>query len=163
MAKRKNYPWVYPALYLLFAAVIWYSMRQSFSTPSPKQVPYSEFLAEVRAGHVKEARIDQTMLVGTLKPDDVKKGQSPEISTERLPGIDETSLLKDFEDHQVTFSGHTDQSGWWTGLLSWVVPILFFVFIYGYGARRFAQGPGGPMTFGKSRAKIHDQSTEIKE
>ena len=32
--------------------------------------------------------------------------------------------------------------------------------ISGYSNRRLGQTPG-PLTFGKSRAKIHDQSTEI--
>jgi len=34
------------------------------------------------------------------------------------------------------------------------------VLISGYSNRRLGQTPG-PLTFGKSRAKIHDQSTEI--
>src|SRR5262245_33619574 len=163
MAKRRKYQWLYLLGYSLFFALMWYSLRLSLTAQAPKQVPYSEFLNEVRASHVSEVRIDQTMLVAKLKPDAVKKDEPHEISAERLPGIDESSLLKELEDRQVTFSGHVDQAGWWSTVLSWVLPILFLLFMYGYGARRFAQGPGSPMTFGKSRAKIHDQSTGIKE
>ena len=163
MANLKNNRWLYLLVNLLIVGLIWYSLRHSLANPEPKQVPYSEFLTEIRTGHVSDVRIDQTNLVGTLKPEAAKKNEPHEISTERLPGIDETSLLKDLEDQHVRFSGHVDQSGWWGGLLSWVLPILFFVFLYGYGTRRLAQGPGSPMTFGKSRAKIHDQSTQIKE
>src|SRR5262245_5119796 len=163
MAKRRKYQWLYLLGYSLFFALMWYSLRLSLTAQAPKQVPYSEFLNEVRANHLSEVRIDQTMLVAKLKPDAVKKDEPHEISAERLPGIDESSLLKELEDRQVTFSGHVDQAGWWSTVLSWVLPILFLLFMYGYGARRFAQGPGSPMTFGKSRAKIHDQSTGIKE
>jgi len=161
MAKRRNYQWLYLVLYFLFFAVLWYSLRNTLKTATPKHVPYSEFLTDIRSGKVSDVRIDQTTLIATLKPDAVKKDESNEISTERLPGIDESALLKDLEAQHVTFSGHIDQSGWWMNLLSWVLPVLFFVFIFGYGARRAAQGPVGPMTFGKSRAKIHDQSSEI--
>ena len=75
--------------------------------------------------------------------------------------MDETSLLGDLEAQHVTFSGHVTKASWWTLLLPWVAPILFFVLISGYASRRVGQTQG-PLTFGKSRAKIHDQSSEIK-
>ena len=74
--------------------------------------------------------------------------------------MDETSLLGDLEAQHVSFSGHPTKAPWWSALLPWVIPILFFVLISGYANRRLGQTPG-PLTFGKSRAKIHDQSTEI--
>jgi cell division protease FtsH len=163
MAKPNSYEWLQFLVYLFILGVTWYSFQHSLTGAAPKQVPYSEFLDDVRSGRVSDVRIDKTNLVGTLKPEALKKTDAHEISTVRLPGIDDTSLLKDLEEQHVTFSGHVDQTGWWAGLLSWVVPIVFLVFLYGYGARRLAQGPGSPLTFGKSRAKIHDQSAEIKE
>jgi cell division protease FtsH len=163
MASAKKLSWLYLLGYVLFAGVLWYSMRSLSSGPPPKQVPYSTFLDEIRAGHVEKVRIDQTSLTATLKKDAVKPNQPGEIAAERLPGIDETSLLKDLESQHVIFSGHLEQTGLWTSVLSWVIPFLFLLLIYGYGMRRMAGGPGGPMTFGKSRAKIHDQSTEIHE
>src|ERR1051326_3226784 len=163
MPKPGTSYWLYLVVYVLFFGFIWYSVRNSSSAGAVKRVPYSEFLAEVRAGHVETVRIDETMLTASLKADAAKKNEPREISAERLPGIDETSLLQDLEAQHVTFSGHVEGSAWWIGLLSWLVPILFFVFIYGYGMRRMAGGSGSPMTFGKSRAKIHDQSTEIHE
>jgi cell division protease FtsH len=162
MAKRTNYQWLYLVGYFLFFGLIWYSLRNNLAPAQPKPVPYSEFLSDLRAGQVSEVRIDQTRLIATLKPEAVKKGEGNQLSVERLPGIDETSLLKELEDQKVTFAGHVDQSGWWISALSWTAPLLFLLFI-GYSARRAAQGPVGPMTFGKSRAKIHDQSSEIKE
>jgi len=92
--------------------------------------------------------------------DPAKKESAPQISTERLPGMDETSLLGDLEAQHVTFSGYITKASWWSAVLPWVIPILFFVLISGYTNRRLGQTPG-PLTFGKSRAKIHDQSSEI--
>jgi cell division protease FtsH len=163
MASAKNLSWLYLLGYVLFAGVLWYSMRNLSPGPPPRQVPYSTFLDEIRAGHVEKVRIDQTSLTATLKKDAVKPNQPPEIAAERLPLIDETSLLHDLEAQHVTFSGHVEQAGWWVSVLSWVVPFLLLLLIYGYGMRRMAGGAGSPMTFGKSRAKIHDQSTEIHE
>lgn len=161
--KRRSISWFYVLAYLFFIGIVWYSVHNLPGNASPKPVPYNEFLSDIRAGHVSKVLIDQTTLRATLKPDTVQKGQPNEISTERLPGIDETSLLKDLEEHNVTFAGHVEDAGWWANILSWVIPILFFALIWGFGMRRMTGGAAGPMTFGKSRAKIHDQSTEIKE
>src|SRR6185503_2574927 len=75
--------------------------------------------------------------------------------------MDETALLGDLEAQHVTFSGHFTRAPWWSAVLPWVIPIVFLVLISGYGTRKLGQTPG-PLTFGKSRAKIHDQSSEIK-
>jgi cell division protease FtsH len=158
----KNYRWLYILVFILLMGVLWY-LPQHPGTTQTRQVPYSQFLTEVNAGHVSDVRIDERTLTATLKSDAPKVDNASSLTTERLPGIDETSLLKALEDQHVTFSGHIDQSDMWVTLLSWVLPILFFIAIYGYSMRRIGQGRGGPMTFGKSRAKIHDQSTEIKE
>src|SRR5215467_1841592 len=160
---RRRTSWIYILVYLFFIGIVWYSVRNLPGTAGPKSVPYNEFLNDIRAGKVSKVLIDQTTLRATMKPDAVQKGQPEEISTERLPGIDETSLLKDLEEHNVTFAGHIEEVGWLSNILSWVIPILFFALIWGFGMRRMTGGAAGPMTFGKSRAKIHDQSTEIKE
>ena len=73
--------------------------------------------------------------------------------------MDETPFLNDLEAQGVSFSGHTVGTSWWSLVLPWVIPILFFVLISGYGSRKLTQGPA--LTFGKSKAKIHDQSSEI--
>src|SRR5579862_1764165 len=161
--ERRRSAWFPLLLYVLFFGMILYSVRNYSSGSRPKQVAYNEFLGEIRNGHVQSVRIDETLLTGTLKPDAVKKNEPTQIVTERLPGIDETSLLQDLQAQHVTYYGHIEQTGWWAAVLSWVVPILFLVAIYGYGMRRMGGGAAGPLTFGKSRAKIHDQSTEIHE
>ena len=135
-----------------------YSLQHFSSTVQPKQVPYSDFLSEVRSGHVSDVGIDEERFVATLKTDGAA---APQISTQRIPGMNETSLLSDLEAQHVKFSGHTTKGSWWTLVLPWVVPVLFFVLISGYTSRRVGQ-VSGPLTFGKSRAKIHDQSSEIK-
>jgi cell division protease FtsH len=161
MAKRKIPQWLLPLAYMLAFGIVAYSLQHFSNTVQPKQVPYSDFLLEVRSGHVSEVGIDEQLFVATLKADAARKEPVPKISTERIPGMDETSLLSDLEAQHVTFSGHATKGSWWTLVLPWVVPILFFVLISGYASRRAGQTPG-PLTFGKSRAKIHDQSSEIK-
>ena len=160
MTKRKRPEWLMPLVYVLAFGLIWYSFQNFSNAVHPKQVAYSDFLLEVRSGHLSEVGIDEQLFVATLKPDVAGKGPAAQISTQRIPGMDETSMLSELESQHVTFSGHATKPSWWALLLPWVVPILFFVLISGYIGRRAGQTPG-PLTFGKSRAKIHDQSSEI--
>ena len=161
MTKRERPRWLLPLIYTLVFGTLWLSSQFSSSAPKPKQISYSEFLYQVRSGNVSEVGIDEQLFIATLKPDPAKKEPGPQVSTQRIPGMDETSLLADLEAQHVTFSGHVTKASWWALVLPWAVPILFFVLISGYLSRRVGQTPG-PLTFGKSRAKIHDQSSEIK-
>jgi cell division protease FtsH len=157
---KSKIQWRLPLIYLMVFVSLWFWFQGAYKVPEPKQVSYSEFLSEVRAGHVSDVRIDEQQLIAKLKTDPAKTEAAKEISAKRLPAMDETPLLKDLESQGVTFSGHTVGSSWWSVVLPWLIPIVFFVLIAGYGSRKLAQGQG-PMTFGKSRAKIHDQSSAI--
>ena len=46
--------WIFeiPLAYLLALAILWYSFQRSSAPAQPKQTSYSEFLSEVRTGHV---------------------------------------------------------------------------------------------------------------
>jgi len=88
--QKTSFAWLPLLLYILFFASILYSLRNYTPGSRPKQVAYSEFISEVRAGHVESVRIDQTILTGALKPSAVKANEPQEIVAERLPGIDET-------------------------------------------------------------------------
>lgn len=163
MPERRNSSWRYLLVYAILIGIAWLSVRNYNASPKPKEIPYSEFLSKLHAGDIADVRIDQNSITATLKPNAVKKNEPQEFSTVRLPGFDETSLLKDMEAQNITFSGHFEETSWWMAALSWLVPLAFVLFIYGYGMRRMAAGPGSPITFSKSRAKIHDQSSEINE
>ena len=161
--RKSSAAWIPLLIYVLFFGIIWYSVRNFSGSSRPKQVTYNEFIGEINNGQLESVRIDETLLTGTLKPNAVKQNEPKQIVTERLPGIDESDLVKDLQAQHVTYYGHIEQTGWLASVLSWVIPILFLALIYGFGMRRIGGGAAGPLTFGKSRAKIHDQSTEIHE
>src|SRR5580692_6177924 len=110
----KRPQWLLPLTSLLLIGLLWFSFQHPIGAPNSKQASYSEFLSEVRNGHVAEVRIDEQRFVATLKTDAAKKETAQQISTQRIPGMDETSLLKDLEDQQVTFSAV--ESSWWSAL-----------------------------------------------
>jgi cell division protease FtsH len=165
MEKNKRNQWLFTLANVLIALALVYIFNKAIVGPGPKEVPYSEFLANVRAGHMAEVQITDKTLLGVLKEEKPASGQAtpPQmLKATRLPEMQETTLLKELDDHGVKYSGKTDTTSPWVyGLLSWVLPFLIMAGIYVVGMRQMKQS-GGPLSFGRNRAKIHDESDQIK-
>jgi cell division protease FtsH len=163
MNETNKRQWVFTAVYVLLAAASFYLVNRAFTTPRPKAVSYSEFLAAVRAGQLSEVSIGETELLGLLKEDAAKAQGSPALVAARLPGIEETALLQELEARQIKYAGHYQPKSWWKDLLlAWMLPLFLIFLFYGVGMWRLGQGGAGPLTFGKNRAKIYDQSAQAK-
>ena len=162
MDRTKWHRWIFTGLNLIAFAVILYVASRVTNT-GPKQVSYSEFLTEIRADHLADVQITERELIGVLKGDSSHPKPTKELTIKatRLPGVDESLLLKELEAHPVKFGGQIEQGSWIWNVLGWILPLLFIVLIYGVGMRRLAQG-SGPLTFGKNRAKIHDESSRMQ-
>ncbi len=155
--------WKFTLGYLVwFALMIWF-FRTAFSPSQPREVSYSDFLAEVGAGHLADVRITEGQLIGTLKKDQLKqeKGKppvNPQIECDRIPGLDAGPLVQELQAQHVDISGKVPTQSIWGGvLISWG-PILLLIAIYVVAMRRLQKSGGGPLSFGRNKAKIHDQS-----
>jgi cell division protease FtsH len=162
MDRQQRNRWIFTAINVIAMALILYAISRLTST-APKQVSYSEFLTELRAGNLTEVQITERELIGVIKadPSHPKAVNELTLKATRLPGVDESLLLKELEEHPVKFGGHIEQASWIWGVLGWLLPLLFIALIYGVGMRRITQG-SGPLTFGKNRAKIHDESSRMQ-
>ena len=112
-------------------------------------IDYSTFLAYLKDDRIAEVTVTESRIEGTLKiPVD---GKAYFITQRVEPGFAQA-----LEDAGVAFSGASDQT-WFTTLLSWVVPVLFFFGLWAIFFRRMAerQGMGGLINIGKSRAKVY--------
>ena len=109
-------------------------------------IPYSEFKESLRTGKIKELTITQESISGERE---TEKGLR-RFQTVRVEDLD---LVKDLEANHVKFTGKVD-SKWLTNILSWIIPLVFFFFIWRILFSRI--GPEtSVMSFGKSRAKIY--------
>jgi cell division protease FtsH len=157
--------WIFPIVNLLIVAALLYVGNLGLGKSAPQRVSYTEFMAQMRAGKLSEVEIADQDLIGLKKPDAAKKKGEPSpeerIIATRLPGIDETPLLKELEDRQIKVTGRIERSSWIWGLLVWMLPLLLIGLLYAAGMRRLRQG-GGALTFGRNRAKIYDQSSRAK-
>jgi cell division protease FtsH len=141
-------------LLLLFGGLL---IAQQFTLRGleARRVAYSEFLAYVKEGRVKQAEIRSNEIAFELQPQPGKTETEKAVTT-RLPNIDDLELIKELQDAHVVFSGKVDTSAGWVGvLLGWVIPIALF-FGLSFFLRRAATR--GPLTFGKSRVKLYDQN-----
>ncbi|NUM88506.1 MAG: ATP-dependent metallopeptidase FtsH/Yme1/Tma family protein [Bdellovibrionales bacterium] len=119
------------------------------------RISYSEFLTQVRAGNVEEV---------TLRSDDTAAGkyktgvQGKTTFEATVPGNDQR-LPEILEKAAVKFDYRkVDRTPFWQqALLSWF-PILLLVVIFFVFMRQIQVGGGKAMSFGKSRARLMNES-----
>jgi cell division protease FtsH len=162
MDRQQRNRWIFTGINII-AIVLMLYVSSRLTNTGPKQISYSEFLTELRAGNLADVQITERELIGVLMSDasHPKPANEVTIKATRLPGVDESLLLKELDSHPVKFGGHIEQGSWIWNVFGWLLPLLFIAMIYGVGMRRIAQG-SGPLTFGKNRAKIHDESSRIQ-
>ena len=120
---------------------------QNYFANQVETLPYNQFLALVKSGQVRECTFSGEYIHGSAGVD----GQ--EISF-RTAIMDHPELIALLQEHQVEFT-RRPSNNWFTQLLSWILPALFFVGIWLFIARRLSGGSGGLMSIGKSKAKVY--------
>jgi cell division protease FtsH len=109
-------------------------------------ISYSEFKESLRTGKIKDLTITQESISGERE---TEKG----LRRFQAVRVEDLDLVKELEAQHVKYSGKID-SKWLTNILSWIIPLVFFFFIWRILFSRI--GPEtSVMSFGKSRAKIY--------
>ena len=116
---------------------------------APVQVlPYSDFLREMKGGHVSELRVMADRIDGTLQ----SAQGSARFTTVRV----DPALATELEHYDVRFSG-TPSEGFWSGLMSWIAPFLMIVatwWLLSRGASGRQGIAGGLLSIGRSQARV---------
>jgi cell division protease FtsH len=131
------------ALYLIGAAIAFATLMLMPSS-SAKTIAYSEFRQMVRTGQVAEVVVTEQRIRGTTKTD------ARAFETTR---IDDPHLYEELDAHGVKSSGQAD-SGWWTAVAQWLLPLFAIVLLWSFVLGR-ANPARGVMGFERSRAKIY--------
>ncbi len=122
-------------------------------------VPYSEFLAWLKDGKVKEISVGSDQIHGELKQ--AEDGKARFVTTR----VDD-DLAATLAKTDVKFSGRVE-SNLISNALSWLLPLAFVMFIWIFVMRKIAgrmgggAGAGGLMSIGKSKAKVYVE-TDVK-
>jgi cell division protease FtsH len=139
--------------YGLAFVLLLFLVQMYYLTPNGRDLPYSEFKTLVRNGDIAEVAIGDQVIRGKVKQapgGDAK--QSKQFTTTRVDP--DPKLTEELEAHGVKYNGELANK-WLPDLLGWIVPLLFFVGIWGFFFRRMGGAEGGVMSFARSRAKIY--------
>ena len=137
-------------LWLIIAAVL-VTVMNNFSSPSePQTLNYSEFIEQVKEGKVERVTVDGFVITG-------KRSDGESFKTIR-PAIQDGGLIGDLIDNNVIIEGkQPEQQSIWTQLLVPSFPILVIIAVFMFFMRQMqggGGGRGGPMSFGKSKARL---------
>jgi cell division protease FtsH len=163
MERQQQHRWVFTVANIVFLMLAFHFILKLFPVEASKPLSYSDFLAELRSGKLSDVQVTERELIGVRKEDASHPALAGErtITATRLPGVDESLLLKELDAQHVKFGGHIDRPSWIWNALVWLIPLALIALIYGVGMRRIAQVKG-PLTFGKNKAKIYDQSSRVQ-
>src|SRR5712691_2110820 len=130
-----------------------------FLTPSGNTIPYSEFKALLKDGKVAQAAINDQTIHGTLTEEIGTDSKSKQFTTTR---VEDPKLTEELEAKNVKYAGEMSNH-WLTDVLGWVIPLVFFIGIWGFFFRRMSGAEGGVMSFARSRAKIYaDDEVKVR-
>jgi cell division protease FtsH len=123
---------------------------QNFTpTTSGQKVNYSQFVEMVQDGRVTQVTIDGLEIQGT-------RGDGSQFQTIR-PQLSDNKLMDDLLANSVEVIGkEPERQSLWTQLLVAAFPILIIIALFVFFMRQMQGGGGGkgPMSFGKSKAKL---------
>ncbi|MGM0858182.1 MAG: ATP-dependent zinc metalloprotease FtsH [Pseudomonadota bacterium] len=141
-------------LWLVIAAVL-LTVFNNFSTESaPQTMNYTQFVEQVQEQQVRNVTIDGYTIIG-------ERTDGSQFQTIR-PAAEDPKLMDDLLSNDVTVIGkEPEQQSIWTRLLIASFPILLILAIFMFFMRQMqggaGGGKGGPMSFGKSKAKLLSQ------
>ncbi len=144
-------------LWLVIAAVL-LSVFNNFSMQgSTQQLGYSDFIEEVNNDRLRKVVVDGLTITA-------ERYDGSTFETIR-PMVEDPRLMDDLLSHNVVVEGRKpEQQSVWTQLLVASFPILIIIAVFMFFMRQMqggGGGRGGPMSFGKSKAKLlgEDQIT----
>ena len=138
-------------LWLVIAAVL-LTVFNNFSVETQsQQINYSQFVEEVNRDQIRRVIIDGQSIVATRANGDVYETVRPAVQDPRL--------MDDLLQHNVVVEGRKpEQQSVWMQLLVAAFPVLIILAIFMFFMRQMqggmGGGRGGPMSFGKSKARL---------
>ncbi len=151
----------FSSAYLLVALAVMFLLHFFvLKRVEPKEVSYTALVADLREGKIDRAEIRADTITAALK---AKPKAAPEIIVaNRLPNVDGADLVREFDKQGVALTGEIERVPWWEQILGWILPLAVLALFWGVVMRRMTRSVG-PMTIGKSQAKIYnlDESKRV--
>ena len=137
-------------LWLIIAAVLLMVFNKFNVSQGPEEVTYSDFLEMVTQNQVRNVDIEGLVIRGERYDGERFEAIQPQV-------VDK-ALIDEMVEHNVDFRGaRPETQSIWTQLLVASFPILVIIAVFMFFMRQMqggAGGKGGPLSFGKSKAKL---------
>ncbi|GGY80333.1 ATP-dependent zinc metalloprotease FtsH [Marinobacter zhanjiangensis] len=136
-------------LWLIIAAVLLMVFQNFSPTTTEQKVNYTEFVQMVEQGQVRQVTMSGQNVTG-------QRSDGSQFTTV-LPPIRDDRLMSDLFQNDVTVIGEEpERQSLWTQLLVAAFPILIIIALFVFFMRQMQGGGGGkgPMSFGKSKARL---------
>ncbi|KZX50388.1 ATP-dependent metalloprotease [Halioglobus sp. HI00S01] len=137
-------------LWLVIAAVLLSVFNNFNPQATSEEVGYSDFITEIQRDQVQKVTIDGLTISG-------ERRDGSRFETIR-PMVEDPKLIDDLLEHDVIVEGKKpEQQSVWTQLLVASFPILIIIAVFMFFMRQMqggGGGRGGPMSFGKSKARL---------
>lgn len=138
-------------LWIIIATVLFMVFQTFTQKAAPVDVPYSDFIIELRNRQIESVKIAPDKIEGMRTNGD-------QFSTNRPLNLPDNTLMQDLENYGVRYEGvEIKQPSIWMQLFVAAFPILLIIAIFMIFMRQMqggAGGRGGPMSFGKSKARL---------
>ena len=137
-------------LWLVIAAVLMAVFQNLNQTGATNELSYTDFVREVQTGNVGEATFQGAMVYGTFRDGETFQTVRPNLTDSRL--------MDDLLKNEVTIKGEAPaEPSILMQLLVASFPILIIIAVFVFFMRQMqggVGGKGGPMSFGKSKARL---------
>ncbi|MDA1372832.1 MAG: ATP-dependent zinc metalloprotease FtsH [Proteobacteria bacterium] len=138
-------------LWMIIAGVLLTVFNNINQEPREDNINYSQFVREVRTGRVSAVELAGINITGM-------RTDNTQFRTV-MPLIGDDQLMNDLFDNDVEIiANEPEQQSIWSQLLVASFPILIIIALFFFFMRQMqgggAGGKGGPMSFGKSKAKL---------
>ena len=138
-------------LWMIIAGVLLTVFNNINQETREDNINYSQFIREVRSGRVEAVELAGINITGI-------RSDNSRFRTV-MPLIGDDQLMNDLFDNGVEIvANEPEQQSIWTQLLVASFPILIIIALFFFFMRQMqgggAGGRGGPMSFGKSKAKL---------
>ncbi len=137
-------------LWVLVLLVVVSLFRSLGNNEPASSMSYSDFLSAVRDNRVTNVLIEPEVITGQLS-------DNSEFTVLR-PDVFDFKLVDDLYNHGVKINAKkTERPGFFSNLLISIAPVLIILAIFWFFMRQMqggAGGKGGPMSFGRSKARL---------
>jgi len=137
-------------LWLVIAAVLMAVFQNLNQSSSGNELTYTDFVREVQTGQVREVTFQGAMVYGVLQNGENFQTVRPNVSDDRL--------MDDLLKNDVVVKGEPPaEPSLLVQLLVASFPILIIIAVFAFFMRQMqggGGGRGGPMSFGKSKARL---------